>query len=188
MFKSYKFSINSVNLRYFSLIIFSSKDLQLLKVFSCNWFKIKIVIDKLEPLLNTHTNHNTISPNTQNSITIIHTIIQNHWTKFQNCTALHLYLSTSLLDSLTFWVLAWSRPFETKRLSSTATVTKAQALRHLRGTVFVVFCTGRTSHRLLALGWTFPLCSRASWAGEHSFFQTDLLTAKDKVIMVSHSY
>lgn len=184
MFKSYKFSIHSVNLRYFSLIIFSSKNLQLLKVFSYSWLKIKIVIDELEPLLNTHTNHNTISPNTQNSITIIH----NHWTKFQNCTALHLYISTSLLDSLTFWVLAWSRPFEAKRLSSTVTVTKAQALRHLRRTVFVVFCTGRTSHRLLALGWTFPLGSRASWAGEHSFFQTDLLTAKDKVIMVSHSY
>lgn len=100
---------------------------------------------------------------------------------------MHLHMSISLLDSLTFWVLAWSCPFEAKRLSSTATVAKAQALGHLRRTVLYVICTGRASHRLLALGWTFPLCPRASRTGEHSFFQTDLLTAENNVIMISPS-
>lgn len=154
---------------------------------------MKTEITELDPWLNAHTNHIEYNipkySKTQRSITSIHNFTDlplSTEPSFRN--KMHLYMNTSLLDSLTFWVLAWSCPFEAKCLSSTATITKTQTLGHLRRTVFNVICTGRASQRLLALRWTFSLCSRASRAGEHSFFQTDLLTANDKGVMINLSY
>lgn len=143
---------------------------------------MKIGIAELEPWFNHIQYPQTLThPNINHNYTYTYTDLPL-FTEPSFLNQRHFYLNTSLLDFLTFWVLSWSRPFEAKRLSSTATVTKAQAFGHLRRTVFNIICTGRASQRLLALGWTFPLCSWASRAGEHSFFQTNLLTAKDKGI------